>query len=132
MKTHTDRITELLSAWAQATREDQKEHILASHSRDAVIFDVLPPMRYDGAESYKKSWADWQPTFEIPSLFEIQDLKVFAGDTHAYAHGIIRCGGTLPDGEVVEDHVRATFCPIHDGSDWHIEHQHISMPLQRE
>jgi ketosteroid isomerase-like protein len=132
MHSHTVRISEILHAWARATSTDRKDEILSSHSRDAVIFDVLPALRYDGAEEYKRSWGDWQPTFEIPSLFEIHDLKVFAGDTHAHAHGIIRCGGTLPDGDLVEDNVRATFCLIHDGSDWRITHQHISMPLQQE
>jgi ketosteroid isomerase-like protein len=132
MKTAEQLITELLERWAKATSEDKKEEILPSHDEAAVIYDVLPPLSYQGTNEYKKSWGEWQPHFEIPSLFEIHDLKIYAGETHAFCHGFIRCGGTLPGGGIVEDDVRATFCLTFDAGAWRIMHQHISMPLNRE
>ncbi|NJO20955.1 MAG: SnoaL-like domain-containing protein [Spirulinaceae cyanobacterium RM2_2_10] len=132
MKTPKQHITELLHRWARATSQDRKEDILASHHDKAVIYDVLPPLSYNGTMDYRKSWEDWQPHFEVPSLFEIEDLKIYAGETHAFCYGFIRCGGKLPDGEVVQDVVRATFCLVRKGNDWQIVHQHISMPLNKE
>jgi len=132
MKTPEQHITSVLEHWAKATREDRKEEILAAHDQAAVIYDVLLPLSYNGIDDYRKSWDDWQPHFEIPSLFEIHDLKIYAGETHAFCHGFIRCGGRLPDGEIVEDFVRATFCLTRSGSEWRIIHQHISMPLDKE
>jgi ketosteroid isomerase-like protein len=132
MKTSEQRITVLLQCWAKATSEDRKEDILASHDEAAVIYDVLPPLSYNGTKDYKESWEGWQPHFQVPSLFEIEDLKIYAGETHAFCHGFLRCGGKLPDGEIVEDFVRATFCLVRHGHEWRIIHQHISMPLSRE
>ena len=130
MESNEKQIRTVLQTWAKATSEDRKEDILSSHTEEAVFFDVLPPMRYDGKEAYRKSWDEWQPSFEIPSLFGIEDLQIFCGADHAFCHGFIRCGGKLTDGEIVEDLVRATFCLVRDQSGWRIVHQHISMPLQ--
>jgi ketosteroid isomerase-like protein len=131
MKTHEQQIADILECWAKATSEDRKEEILASHDEAAVIYDVLPPLCYNGTKEYGQSWEEWQPHFEIPSLFEIQDMKIHAGETHAFCHGFIRCGGKLPNGEIVEDFVRATFCLMRHGGEWRILHQHISMPLNQ-
>lgn len=46
------QIAAVLERWAEATREDRKDDMLSSHADDAVIFDVLPPLRYDGTQAY--------------------------------------------------------------------------------
>ena len=64
MKTANEAASEVravLEAWAKATRENRKDEVLKNHVPDLVIFDVLPPMKYDSAESYRRSWGDWQP-----------------------------------------------------------------------
>jgi hypothetical protein len=43
-------------------RKNLQDDILRNHATDAVIYDVLPPMKYDGTEAYRRSWGDWQPT----------------------------------------------------------------------
>lgn len=125
-----EAIRSLLEDWARANREAQNDQVLAGHAADARIFDVLPPLQYEGTDAYSKSWDDWQPTFEIPSLFELHDLQITAGSEVGFAHGLIRCGGRLPSGKDIEDWVRATFCFRKTGDSWKIVHQHISMPLR--
>ncbi|MBD1933314.1 MULTISPECIES: YybH family protein [Cyanophyceae] len=127
---HETSIRELLERWARATRLGQQDEVLANHAPDVTIFDVLPPLKYEGADAYRKSWDEWQPATEGPTRFEIRDLKVTVGNDVAFAHGLIHCGGTKPDGGTFEDWVRATFCLCQVEGKWLITHQHISMPLK--
>jgi ketosteroid isomerase-like protein len=130
LMTHDEtEIRALVERWAAATRHDQKDEVLSGHATDVLIYDVLPPMMYKGTAEYRKSWDEWQPSFETPSLFEVQDLKVVVGGDAAWCHGLIRCGGRLPDGKEVENLVRATFCLTMRNGKWQIAHQHLSMPL---
>jgi ketosteroid isomerase-like protein len=124
-----DEIRALLDRWAEATRHDRRDAILADWAAEARVFDVLPPLAFDGAQAYRSSWDAWQPPFELPSLFEIHDLAITAGGDVAFAHFLLRCGGTLPDGKRIEDWARGTVC-LHKGADgWRVRHQHVSMPL---
>jgi ketosteroid isomerase-like protein len=106
-------IRALLEQWAEATRSGRQDDILANHAPDVTIFDVLPPLKYEGADAYRKSWDEWQPTTKGPGPFELHDLKVTAGQDVAFAYRLIRGGGTQPDGTTFEDWVRATFCLCH-------------------
>ena len=122
------QIRVLLQNWAEATRTGRRDEVLARHARDVVIFDVLPPLQYEGADAYRRSWDEWQPETAAPGRFELHDLRVTAGADVAYAHGLIHCGGTLADGRTVEDWVRATFCLRRNPAGWVVAHQHVSMP----
>lgn len=128
-KTDETLIRELLEQWADATRLGKQDEILVSHAADVTIFDVLPPLKYEGADAYRKSWDEWQPTVEEPGLFTLHDFKVTAGQDVAFAYCLIHCGGTQPDGRTFEDWVRATFCLCKQEGKWLIAHQHISMPI---
>ncbi|RDE50668.1 MAG: ketosteroid isomerase [Candidatus Accumulibacter meliphilus] len=121
-------IQQLLERWALNTRTGKQDNILENHSESVVVYDVLPPMKYESAEEYRKSWDEWQPETTGESLFNLHDLKVVAGSDVAFAYGLIHCGGTLPDGINFEDWVRATFCLEKNGGKWVVTHQHISMP----
>lgn len=124
------KIREILEAWASATRESRKDDILRNHAAELVIFDVLPPMKYEGAESYRRSWGDWQPETQGEAVFALEDLHITAGEDVAFAYGFIRCGGALPDGKTFQDVVRATFCLENIDRRWVIKHQHVSKPFR--
>ena len=133
MKPHStpaneSQIRQLLEAWALATKQGRRDAVLANHSAEVLIYDVLPPLKYLGAAAYRKSWDDWQPDTQGEGLFELQDLFVTAGERVAFATCLILCGGTLPNGKKFEDLVRATFCLEKLGVEWKVVHQHISKP----
>jgi len=123
-----DEIQVLLAQWARNTKMGEQDRILDNHSESVVIYDVLPPMKYEGAEEYRKSWDEWQPETTGGNVFDLHDVKITAGHDVAFAYGFIHCGGTLPDGKTFEDWVRATFCLEKINGKWLIAHQHISMP----
>lgn len=126
---NNEQVRELLQSWASATRAGKRNEILQNHDPDALIFDVLQPMLYQGADAYRASWDEWQPDTEGDMVFEFTDLNVVAGEDVAFASGLIRCGGTLKDGRGFEDLVRATFCLQKLADKWTVMHQHISKPV---
>jgi ketosteroid isomerase-like protein len=93
-----------------------------------VIFDVLPPMKYESADSYRRSWEDWEPDTRGEAVFNLENLTITAVRDLAFAHSFIRCGGTFPDGRTFQDLVRATFCLRKVDGSWMVEHQHVSKP----
>src|ERR1700730_669273 len=120
----------VLQQWATATRKGQRNDVLANHLPDVLVYDVLAPMKYEGAAAYRQSWDEWQPDTQGEGQFDLQDLSVTAGADVAFAHGFIKCGGVLPNGKRFEDLVRATFCLRKaSGAGWG-GHQHISKPIQ--
>jgi ketosteroid isomerase-like protein len=125
------QVRSVLEKWAEATRQNRKNEVLLNHAPDLVIFDVLPPMMYDSAEAYRRSWADWQPEVQGESRFDFENLTITAGTDIAFAHSFIRCGGSMPDGRTFEDLVRATFCLRKVAGAWKVTHQHVSKPLRR-
>lgn len=120
----------VLEEWATATRQGRIDQVLNNHAANLVIFDVLPPMKYESAESYRSSWDEWQPQTEGEAVFDLENLTITAGDDVAFAHCFIRCGGTLPDGRTFQDLVRATFCLRKVNGSWVVEHQHVSKPYE--
>jgi len=124
-------ILKLLTEWTRATSDGRQDDVLRNHSDDALIFDVLPPMQYEGTAAYRASWDEWQPDAQGAMRFELEDLEVAAGGELAFAHGLLQCGGTLPDGKTFRDTVRATFCLRKNREKWVVVHQHISKPYGR-
>ena len=130
IKTDEAQVRHVLEQWASTTRKGQLDAILANHLPSVLIYDVLAPMKYEGAAAYRKSWGEWQPETQGEGSFDLEDLSVTVGAHLAFAHAFIRCGGKLPDGSTFEDLVRATFCLCKDSGAWKVAQQHISKPLQ--
>ncbi len=122
------RIRELVENWARSVRAMDIDGILARHSRDIVLFDVVPPLQWKGIEAYRKSWEFFFPWFKDRGVFEIHELDVTAGAEVAFCHGLIRCAGTEPKGKWVEVEVRLTICLRKIDGEWTVTHEHHSEP----
>jgi len=128
MTTADAEVRAVLEEWAAATRQSRTDEILKHHSTNLVIFDVLPPMKYECADSYRRSWEEWEPDTRGEAVFNLENLTITAVSDLAFAHSFIRCGGTFPDGRTFQDLVRATFCLRKVDGSWMVEHQHVSKP----
>ena len=131
MNTEEIAIRKLLEEWTRLTREGPQDEILKNHSDNVLIYDVLPPLKYESAAAYRASWDEWQPDAQGDMQFELEDVKVTASPEVAYAHGLLQCGGTLPNGKAFQDTVRATFCLRKTNGGWKVFHQHISKPYDK-
>jgi len=75
---------------------NRTQDILENHLAELVIFDVLPPMKYESAAAYRRSWDEWQPETQDEGQFDLEDLVIVAGVDVAAAYCFIRCGERRP------------------------------------
>jgi ketosteroid isomerase-like protein len=97
--------------------------ILANHTNDIVMFDVPVPLQSVGIEEYKKTWDLFlQYSAGGVGSFELDDLKIIAGDTVAFCHALLRIGGKS------QPECRLTVGLQKINGKWLISHEHHSSP----
>jgi uncharacterized protein (TIGR02246 family) len=127
LKTNEADIRALIERWATAVRAKDMEGALADHTEDIVMFDVPVPLQSKGIKEYEKTW----DLFFANSpggrdSFNIDELRITAGDTVAFAHGLLRIGGSkAPVG-------RLTMGLRKEAGRWVIAHEHHSYPQELE
>lgn len=94
-----------------------------------VVFDILPPRQYVGANAFRKDWENFLTAFKGPVKFEISDLHVEADGTIGYSHSIQHVSGTDPKGGPIDVTWRDTAAYRKIGGNWLIVHEHGSVPV---
>lgn len=122
--TNTAQIERLIRRWESAICAGDLDGVTAAHTADIVMFDVPAPIKISGMADYEATWHLFFAHNEAgPDRFRITDLQITAGDTAAFAHGLLTIGGGT------ETHCRLTMGFRKDGAEWRITHEHHSMPL---
>lgn len=117
-----DKIRTLIKNWVQAVCDGDMETILATHSKDVVLFDVPPPLQIKGIDDYKKAWELYFTyTSGGKDSFKLLDFDLFVGDIVAFGHSPLHvAGGTA--------RLTLGFRKL-DGK-WYIAHEHHSFPAE--
>lgn len=125
MTAEAAKIEQLIREWEAAICAGDIGGILAAHDRDIVMFDVPAPLEVRGIADYETSWLLFFAHAPAgPHRFRVTDLRIMAGESVAFAHGLLIIGG----GDA-PPHCRLTLGLCKTGSDWRITHEHHSMPL---
>jgi hypothetical protein len=66
-----------------------------------VVFDLIPPRQYLGANAYRKDWADFLAIFSGPPKFDITDVSIAAEGNLGFSHSVQRVRGTDTKGQPV-------------------------------
>jgi ketosteroid isomerase-like protein len=126
----TERITDLLDAYAAAIRARDARATVACYTRDAVAFDLAPPLKIQPDAirdlAYIQQWFD---TWDGPIGTEGRDRDLAVGGDVAYAFELRHMTGTKTDGKTVDLWFRSTACVRRDDGDWKIAHIHNSVPF---
>jgi uncharacterized protein (TIGR02246 family) len=121
------RIRELVEQWRQAVLAKDTRALIAHYAPDVVVFDVVPPASYKGAEQYRESWQRWFDSMSGPLSFEMHDVQVAVSGDLAHVH----CVNRVAVGEQ-DNLVRATVCFRRIGGEWRVVHEHASVPLMMD
>jgi ketosteroid isomerase-like protein len=116
------RIRTLIDDWARAVRAKDMDGVLANHANNIVMFDVPLPLQSRGMEEYRKTWElffDHSPGG--PGAFDVTELQIFASDSVAYCHGLVR---------IFDFTVRLTLGLRNEEGRWLIAHEHHSYPIE--
>jgi ketosteroid isomerase-like protein len=118
------RIDELV----EAVRAADLERVMSFYASDLVTFDIVPPLRKQGAEGKRENWMDVFAAYQRPLDYEIRDLNLRLGDGLAFGRSLNRMSGALKNGKKVEQWLRWTACFQKLDGIWLIVHDHVSVP----
>lgn len=129
----------------QAIRDLESRFVAAFNAKDVdaimkvyvpdqtlIVFDVVPPRQYVGADAYRKDWEGLFATFKGPLKFELSDLTIVADGSLGYGHSIQRLSGTDAKGQPLELIVRVTDAYRKIDGKWLVAHEHVSVPVNLE
>lgn len=124
------QIEHVLHTFTAALRAKDARAAVAVYTRDAVAYDLAPPLRIEAMDlrdpHYIQQWFD---TWDGPIVSEPHDLEIEVGDGIAYALALIHMTGTKADGKQVDLWFRSTACFRREDGDWKIAHVHNSVPF---
>lgn len=127
-----EQIETLISDRTAAVASGNAERISATIAEDAVIFDVVPPLRAVGREAARRRFREWLETYCGAPRWETLELRVACDGAVAFAHMISRVTGTLVSGSPVDMWFRTTLGFEKRDGRWLIVHDHSADPFDPE
>src|SRR5947209_12219734 len=100
----------LLDDCIRSFRDKNIEGIMSIYAQEVVSFDIVPPLRYIGADAFRKVWEEVFSSFQGPIDYEIHDLSITVGDDVAFGHSLKRIRGTLNTEKQTDLWLRCTAC----------------------
>ncbi len=125
-------IRDIVHGWANAIRKKDTDALMSNFAPDALIFDLINPLQYAGADAGRKRAEQWLSAFQGPIEYEVRDLTVSAGDDVAFCHSLNRVNGTTKDEKKIDMWWRATVCFRKLNDKWMVTHEHSSVPFDVE
>jgi uncharacterized protein (TIGR02246 family) len=126
------RVRETIDALAQALRDKDTDTLMTHYAPDVVTFDVVPPLRVDGAEAYRRNFETWFASVRGPIDYEVRDLRIACDDHLAVCHHVARVRSTRTMGAKSDYEVRVTSVLQMREGRWLVTHEHISMPVDMQ
>jgi uncharacterized protein (TIGR02246 family) len=125
------QIRALEDAFVAAVKARDVDAIMKNYVDDdsLLVFDIIPPRQFSGAESYRKDWETFLSGTQGPMSFEISDLKIETSPKLAYSHSIQSMHGTDKEGKQIDLTFRATDVYHKINGKWLIVHEHVSFPV---
>lgn len=127
----TDKVEigQWMDSFAKAVDAGDVNAIMALYAPDVLVYDLTPPLEYDGADAYRKDWAGFFATVQLPLQMEVRDLRITSGGDVAFVTNLERITSTSKTGQVSSTWVRVTsgFRKV-DGK-WLDVHDHVSVPV---
>jgi len=126
-------IRTLIEDRVAATRARDVDRCVAHSATDFLLFDVVGPLQYLGADGERKRLEEWLSQFvDGPIGFELRDLSITASDEGAFCHSLNHVSATTTDGQTNDMWWRATVGFRRIDGEWTVTHEHSSVPFDVE
>lgn len=126
------QIRGLIEDWVKALRARDIDGVMANYASDVVVFDIDPPLHYEGADKLRAKWEGMFKSFKGPIDYRVQDVEVIASDETAFSHSLNFISATGKDGKKTQTWLRATICYKKIDGNWRVTHEHVSVPFDPE
>jgi ketosteroid isomerase-like protein len=125
------QVRQLMDDLGKAMSAKDIDGVMAFYAPDVVAFDIIPPLRYMGAEAYRKNWEEGFAMSQSIN-FELRDLSITASGDAAFCHSLNRLSGKMKNGEDYDFWMRRTVCCRSVDGELKIIHEHFSVPFDME
>jgi ketosteroid isomerase-like protein len=125
-------IKRVIEGLVEALRARNIDGVMSIYAPDLVSFDLVPPLQYVGADTYRNHWLEGWSRLLGPMGYEVADLSITVGDDVAFTHSFNRSSATLNTGQKTDFWLRWTACFRKIGGKWLIVHMHASVPVDLE
>jgi ketosteroid isomerase-like protein len=122
----------VLESMARAVRTRNVDAMLAQCAPEVVTFDLVAPIKHEGADTLRQLWGKTLAAFEGQLDYDYQQLAIQVDGDVAFARSLNRFGGTTTDGTPVVNWLRSTLGLRRIDGRWKIVHQHVSVPFDME
>jgi len=102
--------------------------MMSLYAPDFVSFDIVPPLRDVGRDTYRAVWENTFTLFNDPIKIELRDVTISTDADVAFSHKLLRLHATRTNGHEVNYWERLTFCFRRVDGTWLIAHEHVSVP----
>lgn len=128
------QINELFANWQKAFEAKDVNGVMGIYAPGNTLtaYDIVPPLEYNGADAYRKDYADFFAQFDGPLHVEMRDQHVEVGGDVAFAYGLERITGKLKSGKAVDMWLRYTGGLKRIGGQWRDVHDHFSVPVDMD
>lgn len=117
---------------ARALNAKDIDGVMSLYAPDLVSFDIVPPLRYVGADNKRRAWQEAFAAWAGPFAYEVNDLNVAAHGELAFVHSLNHVNATLASGHVADLWLRWTACFRRIDGVWLVVHDHASVPADLE
>ncbi len=125
-------IRRVIESGIEAIHDKNIEGVISLYAQEVVSFDIVPPLRYVGADAFRKPWEEVFSSFQGPIGYEIADLSITVGGDVAFTYSLNRISGTMNNGLRTDLWLRWTACWRRINGRWLIVHHHNSVPVDLE
>jgi len=122
-------IKKVIEDGIEALQNKDIEGVMAFYAPDVVSFDIVPPLRYVGADVFRKVWEEAFASFQGPLGYEVHDLAITAGEDVAFAYSLNHISGTMNNGLKTDLWLRWTACFQKINGAWLVVHHQNSVPV---
>jgi ketosteroid isomerase-like protein len=122
-------VAEALEKWRFAVWEKDPDLLMPLYSVDALLFDVTPPLYFQGASSIREAFVEWFGWYSDKILYNSTQVQIKIDETVAIVSSIDNVKSTLLSGKETQHWLRHTRCLRWSTGKWLIFHQHASVPI---
>ena len=116
----------------EACRAKDIDRLMSLYSPHIVYFDVVPPLRFIGADAVRGNFVRWFNEYDGPIGLETHGMDIAISGDVAFAHMLHLDKGNANLSEQQSKRgfwLRSTVCCQRSNDEWLITHEHISLPV---
>src|ERR1041384_403280 len=83
-----------------AVRSKNIDAVISLYAPGIVSFDIVPPLRYAGAEKKRREWQRTFAAYRGPLGYEVRELTIETHDELGFVHSVNHVNGTLANGQL--------------------------------